>query len=75
MAKQKQVFIFGNGGSGGNAIHLANDFLYGISKELGHALRVTTLPADSAVITCLANDEEYDGIFPPKWLCWQSLAM
>ena len=62
-AARKQVFIFGNGGSAGNAIHLANDFLYGISKQLGHALRVTALPANSAVITCLANDEGYDGIF------------
>lgn len=60
---KKHVFIFGNGGSAGNAIHLANDFLYGISKQLGHALRVTALPANSAVITCLANDEGYDGIF------------
>lgn len=60
---KKQVFIFGNGGSAGNAIHLANDFIYGISRQLGHALRVTALPANSAVITCLANDEGYDGIF------------
>jgi D-sedoheptulose 7-phosphate isomerase len=62
-AERKQVFIFGNGGSAGNAIHLANDFLYGISRQLGHALRVTALPANSAVLTCLANDEGYDGIF------------
>ena len=61
--QRRQVFIFGNGGSAGNAIHLANDFLYGISKQLGHALRVTALPANSAVITCLANDEGYEGIF------------
>ena len=27
-----QVFLFGNGGSAGNAIHLANDFLYGVGK-------------------------------------------
>jgi len=60
---KRHVFIFGNGGSAGNAIHLANDFLYGISREIGHALRVTALPANSAVITCLANDEGYDGIF------------
>jgi D-sedoheptulose 7-phosphate isomerase len=59
----RQVFIFGNGGSAGNAIHLANDYLYGISRKLGHALRVTALPANSAVLTCLANDEGYDGIF------------
>lgn len=60
---KRQVFIFGNGGSAGNAIHLANDFLYGISKQLGHALRVTALPANPAVVTCLANDEGFDGIF------------
>ncbi len=59
----RQVFIFGNGGSAGNAIHLANDYLYGVSRQLGHALRVTALPANSAVLTCLANDEGYDGIF------------
>jgi D-sedoheptulose 7-phosphate isomerase len=61
--EKRQVFIFGNGGSAGNAIHLANDFLYGISRELGHALRVAALPANSAVLTCLANDEGYDDIF------------
>ena len=59
----KQVFFFGNGGSAGNAIHLANDFLYGVSKQLGHALKAHALSANSAVITCLANDEGYDGIF------------
>ena len=61
--EKRQVFIFGNGGSAGNAVHLANDFLYGVSKQLGHALRVHALTANSAVLTCLANDEGYDGIF------------
>lgn len=59
----RQVFICGNGGSAGNAIHLANDFLYGISKMQGSGLRVHALPANSAVISCLANDEGYDKIF------------
>ena len=61
--ERRQVFIFGNGGSAGNAIHLANDYLYGISKQLGKALKVHALPANSAVLTCLANDEGYDSIF------------
>jgi D-sedoheptulose 7-phosphate isomerase len=60
---KRQVFIFGNGGSAGNATHLANDYLYGISRKLGHALRVTALPANASVLTCLANDEGYEGIF------------
>lgn len=59
----RQVFLCGNGGSAGNAIHLANDLLYGISKQKGHALRVVALPANSSVVTCLANDEGYEDIF------------
>lgn len=58
-----QVFLCGNGGSAGNAVHLANDFLYGISKTAGSGLRVNALSANTAVITCLANDEGYDSIY------------
>src|SRR5882762_698170 len=61
--KKRQVFLCGNGGSAGNAIHLANDFLYGVSKVAGSGLRVHALPANSAVLTCLANDEGYESIF------------
>lgn len=60
---KRQVFLCGNGGSAGNAIHLANDFLYGISKQPGSGLRVHALSANAAVLTCLANDEGYDTIF------------
>ena len=61
--ERRQVFICGNGGSAGNAVHIANDFLYGISRTYGSGLRVHALPANTAVLTCLANDEGYDGIF------------
>jgi D-sedoheptulose 7-phosphate isomerase len=61
--ERRQVFLCGNGGSAGNAIHLANDFLYGISKTAGSGLRVTALSANSSVLTCLANDEGYEDIF------------
>lgn len=60
---QKQVFICGNGGSAGNAIHLANDFLYGIAKTTGRGMRVNALSANPAVMTCLANDISYEHIF------------
>ena len=59
----RKVFICGNGGSAANAIHLANDFLYGIDKPAGRGLRVTALPANSAVLTCLANDVSYEEVF------------
>jgi D-sedoheptulose 7-phosphate isomerase len=63
----RQVFICGNGGSAANALHLANDLHYGIGacgpgpKLPG--LRVEALPANSGVITCLANDTGYDNIY------------
>jgi D-sedoheptulose 7-phosphate isomerase len=59
----RQVFIAGNGGSGGNAIHLANDLIYALSKRPGSGIRVHALPANAATLTCLANDEGYDKIF------------
>jgi D-sedoheptulose 7-phosphate isomerase len=62
-ATGRQVFFCGNGGSAGNAIHLANDFLYGIAKRTGGGLKVQALPANSAVITCLANDVGYEHIY------------
>ena len=61
--ENRQVFVCGNGGSGANAIHIANDFLYGITKRLGAGLRCKALTANSSVITCLANDENYSEIF------------
>lgn len=61
--QKRQVFLCGNGGSAGNAIHLANDFLYGIAKQHGSGLRVNALSANPAVITCLANDIGYDRIY------------
>jgi len=61
--KGRRVFLCGNGGSAGNAIHLANDFLYGIAKCTGRGLKVLALSANPAVMTCLANDVGYDHVF------------
>jgi D-sedoheptulose 7-phosphate isomerase len=61
--EKRQVFIIGNGGSAGNAMHLANDFIYGVSKKFGNALKVNALTSNSSVLTCLANDEGYAEIF------------
>jgi len=61
--EKRRVFFCGNGGSAGNAIHLANDFLYGIAKRTGGGLRVLSLSDNPAVISCLANDLGYEYIF------------
>ena len=59
-----QLLICGNGGSAGNAVHLANDFLYGVVKDTAsRGIRVEALSANPAVITCLANDIGYEEIY------------
>lgn len=57
------IYFCGNGGSAGNAIHLANDFLYGAGINNGCGLRVEALSANAAVLTCLANDAGYESIY------------
>lgn len=59
----RRVFICGNGGSAANAIHWANDFLYPIAKSGGKGMKMTALPANVSVLTCLANDIGYEKIF------------
>ena len=59
----RQVFICGNGGSAANATHLANDLIYGISKQFGSGIRISALSANSSILTCLANDCGYDTVF------------
>jgi len=59
----RQVFFAGNGGSAGNATHLANDFIYAVSKTRGSGLRAHSLAANPSIVTCLANDEGYDQVF------------
>ena len=62
--ERRQVFLCGNGGSAGNAIHLANDFLYGIASQIDRpGMRIEALAANSAVLTCLANDIGYEEVF------------
>ena len=57
------IYLCGNGGSAGNAIHLANDLIYGAGVKNGTGLRAEALSANAAVLTCLANDIGYDNIY------------
>ena len=63
----RNVYICGNGGSAANAIHIANDLHYGIGACGSGAklpgLRIEALPANTGVITCLANDTGYENIY------------
>jgi D-sedoheptulose 7-phosphate isomerase len=62
LKHKKTLYICGNGGSAANALHIANDFTFGISPS-GNAMSVEALPSNSAVLTCLANDIGYENIY------------
>jgi D-sedoheptulose 7-phosphate isomerase len=62
-AEGRTVYLCGNGGSAGNAIHLANDLLYGAGVAHGVGIKVEALSANPAVLTCLANDLGYENIY------------
>jgi len=59
----RTIYLCGNGGSAGNANHLANDFFYGAGVSNGGGLKVEALSANPAILTCLANDLGYDEIY------------
>jgi D-sedoheptulose 7-phosphate isomerase len=61
--EDRSLYLCGNGGSAGNAVHLANDFVYGIAKGKGPGMRAHALPANTSILTCLANDVDYSEIF------------
>ena len=60
---RRQLLICGNGGSAGNAIHLANDLLYGVGGDRMPGMKVEALSANPSVLTCLGNDIGYENIF------------
>ena len=61
------VFLCGNGGSAGNAIHIANDFIYGTGNcgkgYKVNGLKVDALSSNPAILTCLGNDIGFDNIY------------
>lgn len=59
----RSLYLCGNGGSAGNAVHLANDFVYGIAMGRGVGMRAHALSANTSVLTCLANDLDYSEIY------------
>ncbi len=60
--RRARLFLCGNGGSAANAVHLANDFVYGAGQR-GQGVRATALTANVSIISCIANDLAYDDVF------------
>jgi D-sedoheptulose 7-phosphate isomerase len=59
----KQIFIFGNGGSAGTSNHMVNDLSKGTAIEGKKRLRVIGLADNMSLLTAYANDNGYDVVF------------
>ena len=63
LLADRQVFVFGNGGSAANASHFATDLGKGASDKLGKRFRVLSLNDNVPWMTAIANDYEYADVF------------
>jgi len=63
LFEDRQIFVFGNGGSAANASHFATDLGKGSSDKIGRRFRVICLNDNVSWMTALGNDYSYEDIF------------
>jgi D-sedoheptulose 7-phosphate isomerase len=61
--EEKNIFIFGNGGSAASASHVTGDFLKGISYNLNKRFRIRCLNDNISGMMAISNDLSYEEIF------------
>ena len=63
LAEDRQMFVFGNGGSAANASHFATDLGKGSSDKLKRRFRVISLNDNVSWMTALGNDYAYEDVY------------
>ncbi len=63
LHKNRQIFVFGNGGSAANASHFVTDLGKGSSDKLGKRFRCLSLNDNVSWLSALGNDYAYDDVF------------
>ena len=63
LKEDRQIFVFGNGGSAANASHFATDLGKSASDRVGRRFRILSLNDNVSWMTALANDCAYEDIF------------
>ena len=61
--EDRQIFVFGNGGSAANASHFVTDLGKGASDKLSRRFRCMSINDNTAWMTALGNDYAYDQVF------------
>src|SRR5260370_40050250 len=64
LRKDRQIFVFGNGGSAANASHFVTDLGKGASDKLkGRRFRCLSLNDNVSWLTALGNDYSYEEVY------------
>src|SRR6187200_1582793 len=63
LKEERQIFVFGNGGSAANASHFVTDLGKGSSDKVGARFRCLSLNDNVSWMTALGNDYAYDEVF------------
>jgi D-sedoheptulose 7-phosphate isomerase len=63
VLEDRQIFVFGNGGSAANASHFVTDLGKGSSDKIGRRFRCLSLNDNVSWITALGNDYAYEDVF------------
>ena len=63
LESERQIFVFGNGGSASNCSHFATDLGKGSSDAVGKRFKVLSLNDNVSWMTAIGNDYHYDDIY------------
>jgi D-sedoheptulose 7-phosphate isomerase len=63
LREDRQIFVFGNGGSAANASHFVTDLGKGASDKLRKRFRCLSLNDNVSWMTAIGNDYSYEDIF------------
>jgi D-sedoheptulose 7-phosphate isomerase len=63
LKEDRQIFVFGNGGSAANASHFVTDLGKGASDKVGRRFRCLSLNDNVSWMTAIGNDYCYEDIF------------
>lgn len=63
LKNDRQIFVFGNGGSAANASHFVTDLGKGSSDKTWRRFRCLSLNDNTPWMTALGNDYAYDDVF------------
>jgi D-sedoheptulose 7-phosphate isomerase len=63
LEEERQIFVFGNGGSAANCSHFMTDLGKGSSDKLSRRFRCLSLNDNVPWMTALGNDYSYEDIF------------